>query len=617
MKRLARVFGADDAQALVFVIAILAVLLGIGALVIDGGKWMQTQRQLQTAADAAALAGVLALPSSTSSATSFANTYVQNNYSGASAAITYPTSTSPPCGVNSCIRVVASKPAPGTLAKIYGSVFNSVNVTAKATAAVTVPSMMKNVAPMAVLNTVACTVPSCYGQTKTVNFDDSHVTSSTIGLIDLSCHSTASTACPSNAGVGAAVLKGWIESGYPNALPSGQWYNVKTGQTIGPIKQGLTDMKRLIALAATVALAVPATASAARSVQIRHVDLKSFPQVRVTVLAPAGTRPVLSENGRGAPFAKARQLGSAEALVLAIDNSESMQGRPLREAKRAAHEFLLDRARQASAFGLVAFGHEALVLTRSNELGGDVAQTLDALAPDTVPGTALYDAVVSSVGRLRHLSTGARILVLLTDGRDVGSAASLKDAISAAETAGVTVYAIAAGSRTDLETLRTLAGSTGGRVFDSADVSGLAATYASLGRELDRTWLLTYLTKSRPGDSVSVGVRAGGASAVQRLRIPGAALGTGGPLPEGLVHRGFVLFVVVALAALLFAAAAAGLVRSQRAPEIRRLLDPHVKRREQAKGKSERRALLNPLVEWAESSLEDLPGHACCCHGRR
>jgi tight adherence protein B len=369
-------------------------------------------------------------------------------------------------------------------------------------------------------------------------------------------------------------------------------------------------MKRLIALAATVALAVPATASAARSVQIRHVDLKSFPQVRVTVLAPAGTRPVLSENGRGAPFAKARQLGSAEALVLAIDNSESMQGRPLREAKRAAREFLLDRARQASAFGLVAFGHEALVLTRSNELGGDVAQTLDALAPDAVPGTALYDAVVSAVGRLRHLSTGARILVLLTDGRDVGSAASLKDAISAAETAGVTVYAIAAGSRTDLETLRTLAGSTGGRVFDSADVSGLAATYASLGRELDRTWLLTYLTKSRPGDSVSVGVRAGGASAVQRLRIPGAALGSGGPLPEALVHRGFVLFFVIALAALLFATAAAGLVRSQRAPEIRRLLDPHVKRREQSKGKSERRALLNPLFEWAESSLEDLPGHA-------
>jgi Flp pilus assembly protein TadG len=241
MTRLTRVFGADDAQALVFVIAILAVLLGIGALVIDGGRWMQTQRHLQTAADAAALAGVQALPSSTSSATSFANTYVQSNYAGASAAITFPTSTSPPCGVNSCIRVVASKAAPGTLAKIYGSVFNSVNVTARATAAVTVPSQMKNVAPIAVKNTVACTVPSCYGQTKTVSFDESNVASSTIGLIDLTCHSTVSTACPWNAGVGAAELKDWIENGYPDPLPSGQWYGVKTGQTIGPIKQGLTN----------------------------------------------------------------------------------------------------------------------------------------------------------------------------------------------------------------------------------------------------------------------------------------------------------------------------------------------------------------------------------------
>ena len=367
--------------------------------------------------------------------------------------------------------------------------------------------------------------------------------------------------------------------------------------------------RRLIMLTAAAVLSVPAGASAAPSVQIRHVDLKAFPEVRTTVLAPAGTRPALFENGRGAPFAKARQLGSAEALVLAIDNSESMQGRPLQEAKRAAREFLLDRARQASAFGLVAFGHEALVLTRKNELGDDVARTLGGLAPDTVPGTALYDAVVSAVGRLRHLSSGARILVLLTDGRDVGSSASLGEAVASAQAAGVTVYAIAAGSRADLTTLRTLASATGGRVYDNTDVSALAATYASVGRELDRTWLLTYLTRSRPGDTVSLRVRAGAVSSAMRVQIPGAALSKGGPLPADLVHQGFVLFSVVALAALLFAAACAKLVRSQRAPEIRRLLDPHVKRREQGKARSERRALLNPMFEWAESALEDLPGH--------
>jgi Flp pilus assembly protein TadG len=230
----------QDGQALVFVVAILAVLLGIGALVIEGGRWMQTQRHLQTAADAAALAGVQALPSSTSSATSFASTYVQNNYSGAAGTVTFPTSPSP-CGVNNCIRVVASTTVPGTLAKIYGSVFNNVNVAARAMAAVTVPSQMKNVAPIAVKNTTACTVSSCFGQTKTVSFDESAVSSSTIGLIDLTCHSTASTACPSNSGVGANELRNWILNGYADALPAGQWYGVKTGQTVGPIRQALTD----------------------------------------------------------------------------------------------------------------------------------------------------------------------------------------------------------------------------------------------------------------------------------------------------------------------------------------------------------------------------------------
>ena len=125
------------------------------------------------------------------------------------------------------------------------------NISAKATAAVTVPSQMKNVAPIAVKNTIACQIASCYGQTKTVSFNESAVASSTIGLIDLTCHSTVSTACPSNSGIGANELRNWILNGYPAdywdkfpervALPAGQWYGVKTGQTVGPIRQALTD----------------------------------------------------------------------------------------------------------------------------------------------------------------------------------------------------------------------------------------------------------------------------------------------------------------------------------------------------------------------------------------
>ena len=166
--------------------------------------------------------------------------------------------------------------------------------------------------------------------------------------------------------------------------------------------------------------AVSTAAAAETPVQIRHVDFGGFPQLRITAIAPAGARPVLFENGRPAPFATVRQLASAEALVLAVDNSASMRGAPLHEAKRAARAFLAGE-QGAAATGLVAFGHESLALTRQNETKADVLRTLGQLAPDPETGTSLYDAVISSVSRLERMSTGTRILVLLTDGHDVGS----------------------------------------------------------------------------------------------------------------------------------------------------------------------------------------------------
>jgi Flp pilus assembly protein TadG len=243
MRRAVSLLRDDSGQAIVLVVALLAVLIGIAALVIDGGSWLRAQRHLQTAADAAALAGVQNLPADTSGAQSIAVNYAQTNYGGIPApAVTFPSSPSP-CGVNSCVDVVAQTTAPGFLAKIYGSVFNNVTVQAHARAAVTVPGLMKNVAPVAVKTTAACaaTNPGCYGQTVRLTFDESNVSSSNIGLINLTCHSSVSNACGSSAGIGGSQLKDWIENGYPDALPSNQWYGVKTGETVGPIKQGFTD----------------------------------------------------------------------------------------------------------------------------------------------------------------------------------------------------------------------------------------------------------------------------------------------------------------------------------------------------------------------------------------
>ncbi len=367
-------------------------------------------------------------------------------------------------------------------------------------------------------------------------------------------------------------------------------------------------MKRVVtALAVAAVLGLPAGASAASPVEIRHVDFGSFPLVRVTALVAPGAHPQLIENGRPASFAKARQLGSAEALMLALDNSTSMTGRPLREAKAAGREFL-SHEQQATSTGFVAFGHEALVLTRPSESNVDVARTLSQVAPDRQTGTSLYDAVVSSSAGLDRMSAGTRILVLLTDGHDVGSRASLDQAIAAAQRASVVVYAIAAGQRADTATLSSLAGATGGRLFDANDVSQLGAVYAALGRELDRTWQISYLSRARPGDSVDVALRAGTGADQSTLRVPGGGSDTPGPLPASVAHSGAAAAAFVVLTALLLACAVSVVSRRRQKPEVVRLLQPHVRQRREKEGKREGSGRFEGLAAWTESALEELPG---------
>ena len=101
----------DSGQAVVFVAVGLFALVGMAALVIDGGAWRQTQRHLQTAADAGALAGAQNLPTDQSGANANATSFAQQNFPGIGA----PTVTFPSAGE---IDVSATTTAPGFLAKI-------------------------------------------------------------------------------------------------------------------------------------------------------------------------------------------------------------------------------------------------------------------------------------------------------------------------------------------------------------------------------------------------------------------------------------------------------------------------------------------------------------------
>jgi hypothetical protein len=231
MRRLLARIHSDAGQAFVFLAVALMALVGMAALVIDGGSWYRADRHLQTAADAAALAGAQELPTRPSTAVSVAMDYgTVKNGSGLDALSVMPT-----IPRSDTIHVSATATAPGIFARVISAAFNEVTVKAEAEAQVLAPLTMKDVAPIAVHKDLACIVsnPSCFGQPVTLTLiEDAEYdpTKSKFGLLDLDRDGSA----------GAGDMKDWIEDGYPDYLPVNTDYPPANGEKNG-IKKELQD----------------------------------------------------------------------------------------------------------------------------------------------------------------------------------------------------------------------------------------------------------------------------------------------------------------------------------------------------------------------------------------
>jgi len=284
--------------------------------------------------------------------------------------------------------------------------------------------------------------------------------------------------------------------------------------------------RRAVTLLVALAALAGAGSAAAGGYTVRHVDASSFPTIRVVVEGRGASAPTLRENGGPVQLASRENLGASKALVVAIDRSQSMRVRPLADAVAAAGE-LLARKRPADELAVVSFASHAEADTGFSQATIDGETALRALSTDPVPGTALYDAVVLACRELARQPLPGRVLVLLTDGVDVGSTATLADAVAAAHRAGVVVQTIGVGDA-DRAALRRLASQTAGTFYASPTTASLRSIYRRIAGELDNTWALSYVTASRPGANVAIAVDGGRALAV---RLPGtsASPAAGGP----------------------------------------------------------------------------------------
>ena len=225
------------------------------------------------------------------------------------------------------------------------------------------------------------------------------------------------------------------------------------------------------------------------------------------------------EDGRPQTIAFFTRDDVPVSLGLLIDNSGSM--RSLRTRVESA---ALTLARASNPLD------ELFVLNFADTPRIDVPFTSDIgvlergiARVDSIGGTALRDAVLLGEWYVSQGSCDRRALVIVTDGRDNGSAASMGQITHRAEAAGIVIHAIGLmhEGRTAAKTiddLDHLAERTGGVAYHPPSLEAIDAVASDLARQIRQRYTIAYSPSNQAldGSRRRIAIRIAG---TQRLEV--------------------------------------------------------------------------------------------------
>ena len=206
-------------------------------------------------------------------------------------------------------------------------------------------------------------------------------------------------------------------------------------------------------------------------------------------------------------------------LGVLLDISDSMFGRRLDDARAAVDRFLFDLLDPADEFFLMAFNHKPRALTGWTQARADVQRALGGL--QATGGTAIYDAIVESMPLVDARTRARAALLVISDGADTASTATLRDVRSALLRSDAFIYAIAIDSperqpintRVNAQVLREITAESGGRTEIVRSSTDLIEATARIAEELNSQYVLGY-TSPRGADnqfhSIRVRIRGAG-----------------------------------------------------------------------------------------------------------
>jgi Ca-activated chloride channel homolog len=211
------------------------------------------------------------------------------------------------------------------------------------------------------------------------------------------------------------------------------------------------------------------------------------------------------EDGAAVPVSQFTSERVPLGLGLLLDVSDSMFGRKIRDAQGAVERFLLKLLAPSDAFFVMAFNHEPRLLFGWKESPEGVHEALQRLKP--TGSTAIYDAISASMPFLNNRPRERAALVLITDGEDSASDASLHDLRPSLIRTDAFVYAIAIDTpepqaiakKINVGALHDITGQSGGRTEVIRSTADLDVATASIAEELNSQYVLGY-SSPHPGD---------------------------------------------------------------------------------------------------------------------
>ncbi len=242
-------------------------------------------------------------------------------------------------------------------------------------------------------------------------------------------------------------------------------------------------------------------------IAIRNIDTSKYPTASLSITV-SGSEELqtnilksedfrLRENRRTISKFKAQpimQTPEPVAVVLAIDTSGSMLGKPLEDAKSAARTFI-NQMRYQDKIAFVAFNSQPRILSGLTTDKDTLFGAIDGLRSQGE--TALYDGMAAAIDVLASSNITHKNIIVLSDGGDTMSTSSSNEVIRKAKSLGISVFGIGLqSSEYKPAALKEICEESGGTLLLTSDSGSLNALYLKIAKELHNQYRIIYTSNN-------------------------------------------------------------------------------------------------------------------------